>query len=288
MPDPEIAARMNPRRRLDWRWQRAQDIAAGRRRMHASPMEAFPIAVEYLERVSSNAKYKPGRDLRAALRLEDHPNVKQWEVRARLLAGESDDEIATATGIDPESVALYEQLFFHVRDALNAWDYLLMTAVGMRQWYGFRDNELGRYWAWIAIGGGRFVLEHFVSATRQLCPGDLQPKISSYVCSNDVLEFDARAFVALSVLPEDPLWLKRVFDAVVACTGGVIPPVDDGSREILRLKQATIELATKYLHGLPVDDSKPKRNRSQQSIATKSRPVCQPIDQLLEMFGRSL
>src|SRR5690348_8640973 len=92
----------SPFRRLDWRWVVAQSAVCRRGQLHPSQRDASTVALfKYLRaeagcrteraRVGLETKW-PG--LRAACNLAATDGPMRWEVQARILSGQSDDEIA--------------------------------------------------------------------------------------------------------------------------------------------------------------------------------------------------
>jgi hypothetical protein len=90
-------------------------------------------------------------------------------VEARLLARETDEEIARKSGISPEAVKYYEALFFSVRDRLNAHDWIIKTihsTAGQGLVYGKEAlNEQHRHTVYRLFGyfGGPLVIDATVS-----------------------------------------------------------------------------------------------------------------------------
>lgn len=120
-----------PFRPLDWRWQRAQELA--------NRPPADPEAVEPEDLWTRLAAIVPladgkGRDscestkaasAAAAIELHRTGGFACAVLQARLLAGESDDAIAAKMGVNSEVVAAYEALFYSVRDRLSARDWIM-------------------------------------------------------------------------------------------------------------------------------------------------------------------
>lgn len=120
-------------RALDWRWRRAVEL-----RGVITPGRDDA----WTERATRYLNFKLDAEIHAARELAQLPDLRdaRLEAEARILAGLSDEEIATRSGLLPGTVECFEALFFQVRDKLHALDWILVNVIGG----GF----------WNALGGG--------------------------------------------------------------------------------------------------------------------------------------
>ena len=145
------------------------------------------------------------------------------------LAGRSDGRgDRRQCGLHPDIIAWYEQVFFAVRACRRAEKYLLFRVVGDGVQRGFRDEEVGNFWAWVTLGGGPLVVEDVIRAfhaARQ--PGE-PAALSIYLRPGT--EPGLQATVASMVLPSNsPAWTEanlRLREADAA--------VDPDHRAVLR------------------------------------------------------
>lgn len=127
----EAIARVAPKWRLlsytgrggDWRWRRAMDLSTG-----SFPPDAA-IDSPIIDRAAAflRCRHRAGAgrvderlaatfsDIAGAEQLSKAPMLQLLAVQARVLSGQSDDDIATKTGIDATVIAAYERLFFTCR-----------------------------------------------------------------------------------------------------------------------------------------------------------------------------
>jgi hypothetical protein len=84
---------------------------------------------------------------------------RRREAEARLLAGQSDDEVAGRLGIAAGVVEAYENLFYAVRDRLEAADWDHFQAIGPRLYEGYDAGDLEIIWKLFAFNGGPRVLD---------------------------------------------------------------------------------------------------------------------------------
>ncbi len=66
-----------------------------------------------------------------ALRLYEQRDYEKlrWTIEARILARQTNDEIAQSCGCMPEMIEYYEALFFNVRARLDSPDFIMTKVV---------------------------------------------------------------------------------------------------------------------------------------------------------------
>jgi hypothetical protein len=122
-------------------------------------------------------------------------------VQARLLARQTPDEIARLTGVPAPMIDAYEALFFHCRDRLDAPDWVLIQAVGMRAGAGAMSPDPAVIFKWFAYQGGPVVLE---AVEPYLCSGkDLFDPPLDLATPEGRREQVIRLAVAAELLPQD-------------------------------------------------------------------------------------
>jgi hypothetical protein len=137
-----------PSRPLDWRWQRAVRLARGEDRRRPWDDDWVARARRFLAS-PGRAGGASGRDRRAgtdpavsgARGLRGGPPRRRWELEARLLAGQSDSEIAGKMNIEARVVGAYEAVFYDVRDGLGASDWIHLVVIGHRLHEGFDPGD---------------------------------------------------------------------------------------------------------------------------------------------------
>ncbi len=87
----------------------------------------------------------------------------RWAIEARILARQTDDEIAQAGACRPDVIEAYEALFFNVRDRLDYRDVILNHVLGCLQVRSWETLEVGWLWKLFAYLGGPHVLESLMS-----------------------------------------------------------------------------------------------------------------------------
>jgi hypothetical protein len=71
----------------------------------------------------------------------DATPLQRAELEARLLAGQSDDSIASSCGLSPAAVHICHELFFAVRPHLEAAFYIYEVAIGPKAHQGLRSDD---------------------------------------------------------------------------------------------------------------------------------------------------
>src|SRR4051794_34291513 len=106
----------------DWRWQAASQPQKRRRRRRMNrpdppwlePLHALKEIVSPCGGRRRRSAEPVSDDLLSAHSLYCTDDPKRWEVEARILAGQSDEEVALSTGTPGGIVCAYEAHFFNV------------------------------------------------------------------------------------------------------------------------------------------------------------------------------
>jgi hypothetical protein len=203
----------NPRRPVDWRWQRAALAAAGEyplsRRRDGDPWVAR--AARFLREQEA---CKTELDL--AELSERHPvvywahdiwythgdsgNPVRSEVEARLVAADTPANIARRVATDTDVIEAYERLFFNVNERLGNRGYLMHCVLGPAVHLGFQANEYDLIWKLFAVLGGPLAVDLMIDQSIGHARPDRVGDLKYFVA--DVAQNDLRrvAMVALKTL----------------------------------------------------------------------------------------
>jgi hypothetical protein len=170
------AMAQNPCRLPDWRWLRAQDAA------HGGPPATVrwdgPTSTTLIRRATRFYKAlqlcdSDERQMKLAEQtpiifwaqyLYDQPeHPMRWSAEARILAGETDREIASRIGCGEEIIQIYEALFFNVRDKLNRKDYIFNVVLRGAVSRGLHEREKDLLWKLVAYTGGSYMLDAIIN-----------------------------------------------------------------------------------------------------------------------------
>jgi hypothetical protein len=154
-----------PYRRVDWRWEQArllfEDSINPSKRKHDPGVRLANAFQAALRRC-----HRRGDDLKLALRMPEAHGAwslqngnphQRWEVEARLLARQSDDEIAEKLLLDAAIVATFASLFFDVRNHLGNKSYIARETIKLHPMP--KEPDLGLYWKFMAYHGGPDILD---------------------------------------------------------------------------------------------------------------------------------
>lgn len=158
----------SPFRPPNWRWQRAQALChtnrpSSRLRDDVAVLKAreFLLAHEKCDDewqlLALSERYPalyPAREIYA------RPEQGQrGELEARLLTGDTPEEVAASMGLSPELVRWYEQLFFQVRDRLGNVSWIIHQVLGTAAYELSSQSAPEALWRLFAYVGGREVLQ---------------------------------------------------------------------------------------------------------------------------------
>jgi len=182
-----------------WRWAAALNKVELPRRWRVKPEPEIAEAIAFLK-----GKRCPRRsqiDIARVIFEED--GLQRAELEARILAGQTDDEIAEYCDLPAEVITVYEELFFFVRRYYRATDWLLTNTVGRSHWYGFQNHQLRQLWAWLAMAGGPIILDYLVVAYRAAIGSGKTFGIDEYFNKDSPLDLGIRGYIAMLIIPPD-------------------------------------------------------------------------------------
>ena len=186
--------RSNPLRKPTWRIQRAHAIVRDHNGNCNSLLDdaITKECVRYLEQRNKLATEphvtRPSKPCFSHLQhvvelfLDQQFRPLRAEIEARILARQSDHDIAAATGCPASMIGLYEQVCCNIRDRLNCQDYILCWLLGNEFWqhpYQFKLERQLKYFAYI---GGPRVLEIMLFCMR--ATGNSRQRVLQYLANS--------------------------------------------------------------------------------------------------------
>lgn len=171
------AFRDNPCRAPHWKWLRAQEIDGGGHRasrtIDGSDGFAWIRRAVRLKRHYERASNRHAALHALILRDKDlfwahsiwlaEKNPTRWGIEARVLAGESDEEIAAKIGADSDVIAAYVSTFFDVRDKLQNLDYVQNVIMADAVSRGLQERHYDLLWKLLGYKGGPHVLDAVIN-----------------------------------------------------------------------------------------------------------------------------
>lgn len=159
----------NPARPVDWRITRVLDVARnGKPISRTQDDQVVREAVKFVRDLDAattealqDRLFSRNMSLFYAYQLATEPSWAdaKFLVEARILARQTNEQIAAKLATLPLTVHWYEQLWFHVRDRLDYSDYILQTVLKQNQVVPGVE-ELGFTSKLLAYFGGPVVLDH--------------------------------------------------------------------------------------------------------------------------------
>ena len=167
------AIQTNPRRAPHWRWLRAVDIDSGGRR--ASRKSDGPEGFTWIRRALQLKRHFDKSTARPdalyALIIRDadmfwahsmwaeEKMPVRWAIEARVLAGETDEQIADKLGTTPDVISAYVNVFFDVREKMTHMDYVLNVILADAVSRGLQERHYDLLWKLLGFHGGPHVLD---------------------------------------------------------------------------------------------------------------------------------
>jgi hypothetical protein len=202
----------NPFRPLDWRWRCAGYLAVPRRgrkpRWQTTHVDQHILfAVDFLRHRSKRGPAGHlDHSIDQACQLFERGRECRWRVEARLLAGQSYEQVAAAEQLAAGVVFWFSTLFFDVGNHLDAYDYIAVQALKLRSLSAptDRSSQLKA----LAYFGGLSVLEAVISvsgrqATSTEADSSMQAAVRAVLLADQVPAKEWR--LAVTLLRDKPL-----------------------------------------------------------------------------------
>lgn len=139
-----------------------------------------------------------------------------YVIEARLLAGQTDEQIAKLTGTLPATVKWYHDWFFHVRDRLANKDWVVQRVLGPAAVRGRRDLSYNVMCKLYGYFGGPIVLDSLLYCTDQsLDPPDNARDVRDFMDKNVAHEVRRRAMLELPGANFDAVGMLELTNAAV-------------------------------------------------------------------------
>ena len=209
------AFRTNPLRAPNWRWLRAVQIDSGGRK--ASRQLDGPDGFVWIRRANrlkrhfEQANNNPDALYGAMSRDEAmfwahsiwsaDKSPTRWAIEARILAGESDQEIAHKLGTDVEVIEAYANTFFDVREKIDNMDYVVNVVMADAVTRGLQERHYDLLWKLLGYRGGRYVLDAAISRGIDIPRPDSSGGVSGFFQDFAIHSMKYKAAVASLTVP---------------------------------------------------------------------------------------
>lgn len=209
------AMRDNPRRPPNWRWMRAVQTDSGGKR--ASQQLDGPDGVVWIRRALRLKRHfeqaNSNQDALYAAMLRDRPmfwahslwaadkEPPRWAIEARILAGETDEDIATKLGTAPDVISAYANVFFDVRGKLANTDYAVNVVMADAVTRGLQERHYDLLWKLLGFRGGSHVLDAAINRCMDIPRPDAPGGVSGFFQDLAVNSMKYKAAIASLTIP---------------------------------------------------------------------------------------
>lgn len=207
--------RDSPRRAPHWRWLRAVEIDGGgfRASRNIDGPDGF-IWIRRalkLKRHFERANNRPqavyallyrDRDLFWAHAIwSEDKSPTRWAIEARILAGQTDEEIAQKAGTEPGVITAYANTFFDVRDKLDRMDYVQNVIMADAVTRGLQERHYDLLWKLLGFRGGPHVIDAVINKFPNVNRPENADGVSGYFQDMAISSMKYKAAIASLSVP---------------------------------------------------------------------------------------
>ena len=188
------AFKNSPRRAPNWRWLRAVQIDGGGKR--ASRTVDGPDGFAWIRRaVRLKRRFEQANNRPDAIYalLERDSDLfwahsmwsedkapTRWGIEARIIAGETDEEIAERVGVSPSVISAYANVFFDIRDKVDHTDYMVNVVMADAVIRGLQERHYDLLWKLLGYHGGSHVLNAVINKFTATKRPDTPDEVSGF------------------------------------------------------------------------------------------------------------
>lgn len=139
----------------------------------------------------------------------------RWTIEARIIAGETNAEIAQKLGTDEDVIAAYADIFFDVRDKLENLDYVVSVILADAVTRGLQERQYDLLWKMMAFQGGTHalnaVLSRFISINKPRSPDE----VAGFFQDSAINSVKYKAAIATMTIPVNQHTSLALIDSFV-------------------------------------------------------------------------
>jgi hypothetical protein len=198
-----------------WRWARACEIDAGGHR--ATQRIDGPDGFAWIRRALrtkrrvERAINKPDALYAAMLRDPDmfwahaiwaeDKNQTRWALEARVLAQETDEEIAEKIGTTPGVINTFINVFFDVRQKLRHMDYVQTVILGDAVTRGLQERHYDLLWKMMGLQGGPHTLDAVINRGPAITKPNSADEVNTFLQDFAISTMKYKAALAAVTIP---------------------------------------------------------------------------------------
>ncbi len=160
----------SPIRPTNWRWLRANYyIENDQTTIPRSPdNDKYVVAAALFKRYLDTARPEVLRHTQKIkyqawkINTDAAYNRSRWELEARLIAGQTNEDIGIRISVYPESVAYYEKWFYNVRDRLNNVGYIFNNLIAPLMPNNPKETDYEMLWKFYGLRADGNVLDSLI------------------------------------------------------------------------------------------------------------------------------
>lgn len=224
-----LELRNNPMRSPHWKWLRAVSIDAGgpkasramdgsdgfrwirralRLKRHHAEAGSRPEALYNLARIDGDLFW-------AHALWSEEKQPTRWAIEARILAGESNEEIAKKIGCDVGVIDAYEAVFFNVSEKLQNTEYIVNVVMAESVTKGLTERQYDLLWKMFGYTGGVHVLDAMISRFSAIERPKKPEEVSEFFQNSAINSMRHKAAVAALTVPINSHTQLALLDAYV-------------------------------------------------------------------------
>lgn len=223
------ALKDNPRRSPNWRWLRAVQIDTGGPRASKALDGADGFAwirrATRLKRRHALAANRP-HEIYSLVRTDkdlfwahsiwaDDKAPTRWAIEARILAGETDADIARKVGCEPGVIDAYAAVFFDVREKLAHQEYIVNVVMADAVTRGLTERQYDLLWKMFGYKGGAYVLDAMISKFTDISKPQKAEDVSAFFQESAINSMRHKAAIAAFTVPINTHTQLLLLDAYV-------------------------------------------------------------------------
>lgn len=110
----------------------------------------------------------------------DEKSPVRWAIEARVLADESDDQIAEKIGARADVINAYVNTFFDVREKMRHMDYVVNVVMAEAVTRGLQERHYDLLWKMLGYNGGEHVLDAVINRVTKMPKPENPEQVSGF------------------------------------------------------------------------------------------------------------
>lgn len=139
----------------------------------------------------------------------------RWTIEARIMAGETNAEIAQKLGTDEDVIEAYADIFFDVRDKLQNLDYVVSVILADAVTRGLQERQYDLLWKMMAFQGGTHALNAILSRFISISRPKSAEEVAGFFQDSAINSVKYKAAIATMTIPVNQHTSLALIDSFV-------------------------------------------------------------------------